>query len=184
MHILYLKQPKTAGLQQHLVSECVVHAEVRAPVEVVGGEVFCEEASIAGSEVNLQGQWGFELVLQSDDCVGAALAEVVARHHEAEDPLVLDVAPAVADASAKARQPVKSSDQVPFEHEVRVQFHRPEGNPLEVHVLETAAGGDVCRAQIHLEGEMVAAKGLERQGLHGACGNAESVFVRRLCIDS
>ena len=159
-----------------------MHPKIHAPIEIMGVIIFGEQAAVARPEIELQGHRRIEFVLQTDDAVGAALAKVAACVPDSKDTLIPDSVPAVADAGANTHQTVKATREMPLEHEVGVQLQRPDVNAGKVQVAETSIGHNIFGAQIHLEGEMIASEGLEREGLHVAHRDTYPILIRGLSL--
>lgn len=148
--------------RSRIILKSISNTQVGAPVEVVDIDTFSEEAAVAGTEVELQGNGRVEFVFEAEDAVGAAFAEVVAGSDKADPGGVGDVAPAVADAEAQAEHPVETFSEMAFEHKVGVEFEVPEGQAFKAEVLAVeAVGFDNLGAEVELEGEVVASEGLE-----------------------
>ncbi len=146
--------------------------------------MFGEETAVTGAEVELQSHRSFEFVFEAEDAVGTALAEVSAAVVDAKPTGVVgNATPAVSDAGPKTNKSVQSAAKSTFEHEVGIQFEIPNVKTFKGKVLAvTTVCADDFRAEVELEGEMVAAKCLEGECLHIACRKANAVFVRSLSL--
>ena len=190
--LLVLQKVTSPNAKRHN-SQRVQHPEVQPPVELVVGESVREEdAAVAGTEVELQGERDVELVLQSEETVRTGFAvvdtpngggvlvrvgrvgnRIVARVARFQASDVGEGLPVVAEAAAQADKSVQTFAQPPFVHEVRGEVQRPQVRAIDVTVLG---------AQIDLDGEVLGGEGLVRHSLRGANGRPDAVFIRSLCV--
>ena len=158
------------------MSERVAQPEVQAPVEsVVGEAVEIEDAAIARSEIELEGEVSVDEVFQTENGVRAAFGVVAAPLRPVFVEIAEEIVPGVADAAAHPDKSVQVAREPALVHEVRGEFRRPQMGAIDIAVL--------C-AEVELDGEMVAREDLVRHGLRGAERHADTVFVRslRVCL--
>ena len=104
--------------------ESVADAKIDAQVEIVHVEMLGEEAAVAGTEVELEGEGSFDLVLHTEDAVGTALAEIGTGVAE-DKPSCTESVPTVADAAADADQSIEPLAEMALKHDVWGSIQNP-----------------------------------------------------------
>ena len=109
--------------------EGVADAEVGGPFEgVVADHLIVELETVAGTNVELQGEGDVEFVLQTENPVGTGFSHdvpvLLIRRYG--DEVRYRRIKTESEAAAKSGKTPKSCDKVPFIHETGRQFERPK----------------------------------------------------------